>query len=462
MNSIAKSTFEDSVHTSDYSETPLWLDDLSAPPQLPETPLKTVDVAIVGSGYTGLNAALETVRGGLSTLVLDAENIGFGCSTRNGGQISTSVKPSFEKLSARYDANTARGIRSEGETALEWIEELINQESIDCNFLRAGRFHAAHTPKHFLNLVREADLLKRDEGIDSYQVSQNEQHKKLGSNSYYGGVVFTRHASLHPAKYHRGLLQSAIDAGVHITENCTVLNIEEQNNKQGYLLTTLKGPVQAKQVIIATNGYTSKLTPWLQRRVIPIGSYIIATEPLPKALMDKLFPTNHIASDTCKVVYYYRPSPDRKRIVFGGRVSATETDPNISGPKLYKEMCRIFPELKEFKISHSWTGKVAYTFDETAHTGTHKGLHYSMGYCGSGVSMSSYLGMRLGQKVLGKDEGKTAFDDLPFPTRPFYTGNPWFLPATVKMYQWRDKLQRQYAKATAKNQIQMNKIKEIL
>ncbi len=437
---------EDSVCTADYRETPLWLDDISDPPSLPDKPLESVDVAIVGSGYTGLNAALETVRGGLSTLVLDAEDIGWGCSSRNGGQISTSVKPSFQKLSARYDANTARGIRREGETALEWIEDLIEQESIDCNFVRSGRFHAAHTPKHFKDLIKEAEQLKQNEGIESLHVPRNEQHKELGSDSYYGGVVFTRHASIHPAKYHRGLLNSAIEAGVHLTSNCAVINIEEQ--KQGYLLTTQKGPVVAKQVIIATNGYTSNLTPWLQRRVIPIGSYVIATEPLPTALMDKLFPKDRIVSDTCKVVYYYRPSPDRKRIVFGGRVSASETNPKISGPRLYKEMCRIFPELANYKISHSWMGTVAYTFDETAHTGSHKGLHYSLGYCGSGVSMSSYLGMRLGQKVLGKAEGKTPFDDLPFPTRPFYTGNPWFLPATVKMYQWRDQLQRQYAKAT--------------
>ena len=448
MNSITKSTFEDSVQSTNYSETPLWLDGIVAPPSLPDTPLKTVDVAIVGSGYTGLNAALETSRGGLSTLVLDAESIGFGCSTRNGGQISTSVKPSFKKLSARYNPQTAKAIRAEGETALSWIEELISQENIDCDFLRSGRFHAAHSPKHFNKLIRETDQLRKDEGIDSYPVLQKDQHNELGSDSYYGGVVFTRHASLQPAKYHRGLLQNAVDAGVHITGNCAVQNIEKLKNNQGYILTTAKGPVKAKQVVIATNGYTSNLTPWLQRRVIPIGSYIIATEPLPKALVDKLFPSRRIASDTCKVVYYYRTSPDRKRIVFGGRVSAKETDPKISGPNLYKQMCRIFPELKNYKISHSWSGTVAYTFDETAHTGSHDGIHFSLGYCGSGVSMSSYLGMRLGQKVLGKAEGKTAFDDLPFPTRPFYTGNPWFLPATVKMYQWRDQLQRQYAQAT--------------
>jgi len=440
---------KDSVYTKDFKETALWLDDIEAAPKLSSEPLKKVDVAIIGSGYTGLNAALETARGGLSTCVIDAESIGWGCSTRNGGQISTSVKPNLQKLTARYDAKTARGIRSEGATALEWIEELINKESIDCDFLRSGRYHAAHTPQHFNTLVKEADQLRKDDGIETFVVPKQEQRKELGSDGYFGGIVYARHASLHPAKYHRGLLNNAIDADVHVTPNCAVTDIKKLKKDEGYLLTTVKGQVQAKQVIIATNGYTSNLTPWLQRRVIPIGSYIIATEPLPAELMDKLFPTNRIASDSCKVVYYYRASPDRKRVVFGGRVSATETDPKKSGPKLYKEMCRIFPELQHYKISHSWAGTVAYTFDETAHTGSHNGIHYAMGYCGSGVSMSSYLGMRLGQKVLGKAEGKTAFDDLPFPTRPLYTGNPWFLPATVKAYQWRDKLQRQYAKVTS-------------
>jgi len=207
----------------------------------------------------------------------------------------------------------------------------------------------------------------------------------------------------------------------------------------GFEVLTSKGKISCKQLVIATNGYTSKLTPWLQRRVIPIGSYIIATEPLEKKLMDELFPTNRIVSDTCKVVYYYRPSPDRTRVLFGGRVSAKETNPSLSGPKLHYDMCRIFPGLSNTKISHSWFGTVAYTFDELAHTGCHDGIFYSMGYCGSGVSMASYLGMRLGQKVIGAKEGVTPFDDLPFPTRPFYSGNPWFLPAVVSWYRWRDK-----------------------
>lgn len=431
---------------SDISLKPYWLDQVGPPPATTDQLLKQADVVVVGSGYTGLNAAIETARGGRTTLVLDAAEIGFGCSTRNGGQISTSVKPSLAKLAAKYGTEKARAIRQEGENALSWIEERINGEGIDCDFARTGRYHAAHTPRHYEELVRNAEALARDEGIEVRTVPQAEQLSELGSDSYYGGVVFPRHASLHPAKYHRGLMRCAIEAGVHLTGNCAVTGIER--TATGFLVSTEKGTVTAKDVIVATNGYTSGVTPWLQRRVIPIGSNIITTAALPPEVMDRLFPTNRIASDTCKVVYYYRPSPDRTRVVFGGRVAAHEVGAQAGAPKLYESMCRIFPELRSYGLSHSWSGTVAYTFDELAHTGVHDGVHYAMGYCGSGVSMASYLGMRAGQKVLGLREGRTAFDGLKNPTRPMYYGKPWFLPAAVAWYRWRDRQQcAQAAKA---------------
>ena len=433
------------VWAEGWKDSPYWLDGLPAPPAMAGDLPGRVDVAIVGAGYTGLNAALECARAGRSTLVLDAEEPGFGCSTRNGGQISTSVKPSLKRLMALYGADHGRAIRKEGETALAWIEERIAAERIDCDFRRVGRFHAAHRPKAYEDLARDAETVSRDEGIEAHVVPKSEQLAELGSAAYHGGVVFPRHASVDPAKYHRGLLEAVLREGGQVIGQCAVTGIS--GGIGGFELTTAKGKLQARDVIVATNGYTSAVTPWLQRRVIPIGSYVIATEPLPKALMDRLSPKDRIASDTCKVVYYYRPSPDRRRILFGGRVSANETDPRISGPRLYDDMCRIFPELRDYRISHSWMGTVAYTFDELAHTGVHDGIHYAMGYCGSGVSMASYLGMRVGQKVLGLAEGKTAFDDVPFTTRLLYTGKPWFLPPMVAWYRWRDRMQHQRARA---------------
>lgn len=191
---------------------------------------------------------------------------------------------------------------------------------------------------------------------------------------------------------------------------------------------------------LATNGYTGALSPWQRRRVIPIGSYMIATEELPEGMMERLIPRDRVVSDTRRVVYYYRASPDRRRMLFGGRVSASETDPRASASRLHAAMSALFPELREARISHSWMGFVAYTFDELAHTGTHEGVHYAMGYCGSGVGMASWLGMKMGARVLGAEDGETGLAETRFPTRPFYSGRPWFLPAAVRIKKLQDAL----------------------
>jgi glycine/D-amino acid oxidase-like deaminating enzyme len=221
-------------------------------------PPRQVDVAIVGSGYTGLNAALQTIRGGRSTVVFESGVPGQGCSTKNGGQISTSVKPSLEKLSAKFGAKKGLAIRQEGENALKWIEDLIKSEKIDCSFSRVGRYHAAHTQKHYELIARDAEKINRSEGIEAYTVSKNEQLKELGSDVYHGGVIFPRHASVDPGKYHRGLLQKVIEAGVDVIGQCSVLDIEKKSD--GFVIKTQKGKVKARDVVIATNGYTTNLT----------------------------------------------------------------------------------------------------------------------------------------------------------------------------------------------------------
>ncbi|MEH6476518.1 MAG: FAD-binding oxidoreductase, partial [Sneathiella sp.] len=245
-------------------------------------------------------------------------------------------------------------------------------------------------------------------------------------------------ASFDPARYHRGLLGLASAAGAKTISHCPVGGLSRE--KHGFSVQTPKGEVRAKKVILATNGYTGSLSPWHRRRIIPIGSYIIATEPIEPKLMNKLMPTNRIISDTRKVVYYYRPSPDRKRILFGGRVSLGETNPRISGPKLHKSMATLFPELETIKISHSWMGMVAFTFDTLMNVGEEKGLYYSMGYCGSGAGMAGYLGMRVGQQALGLSEGQTAFNQVKFQTRPLYSEKPWFLAPSIMYYRMRDNL----------------------
>jgi glycine/D-amino acid oxidase-like deaminating enzyme len=424
------------IFTQDFKPAPYWWDYVPRP-TLPTVDLpREVDVAIVGSGYTGLNAALQTARGGRTTLVFDAEDAGWGCSTRNGGQISVSIKPGYEELARRYGPERGYAVLKEGHQSLAWMARLVAEENIDCDFRICGRFHAAHTPAQYEALGRRIDSQPKGLETPAVMVPRAEQRSELGTDAYYGGAVYTRHASIDPGRYHEGLLVRVMGAGATVAARTPVTGIERDGT--GYRVTTARGAVKARDVVIATNGYTGTITPWLRRRVIPIGSYVIATEELPESLMAQLMPKARIVSDTRKVVYYYRPSPDRRRILFGGRVSFSETDPRVSGPKLHAELVRLFPELAGTRVSHSWCGFVAYTFDELMHAGRHDGMYYAMGYCGAGVGMASYLGMRLGQQVLGMEEGKTAFDELPFPTRPFYTGNPWFLAPSVLYYRWRD------------------------
>lgn len=426
---------------------PYWLDQLgAAPPSSGEPPAKA-DVLVVGAGYTGLNAAIETARGGLSTLVLDAEEPGFGCSARNGGHVSTSVKPSLEKLTAKFGERKARAIRNEGKHALDWIAEFVASEGLDCDFRRSGRFHGAHTPRSYESLARDSDRAKAQEGVESYAVPRSEQRAELGTDAYFGGVVYPGYCSLQPAKYLRELLRLASGSGAQVLGRCPALAIERTSG--GFGIRTPKGEVEAREVVVATNGYTGAESPWLRRRVIPIDSYLVATEKLPRSLIDALFPSGRIATDSRKVIYYYRASPDRRRVIFGGRVTAGQADPVAAAPRLRDAMCGIFPELRDCGISHAWSGTVAYSFDELAHCGVHDGIRYALGYCGSGVSMASYLGMRSGRKILGRKDGGTAFDDLPHPTRPFYTGMPWFLPAAVAWYRWRDRMECAWARRTA-------------
>jgi glycine/D-amino acid oxidase-like deaminating enzyme len=426
------------LFTKDFRTTPYWWDHVPRP-TLPNTPLpQKADVVIIGSGYTGLSAAIETARGGRDTLVLDAEDAGFGCSTRNGGQISTSVKPGYAAMARHHGEDRALGILREGHNSLAWVSDFAAREKIDCDLRICGRFHAAHNAKQYEALARSAEAAQPGGlKVEAHVVPRAEQHSELGTDAYFGGVVYAKHASIDPGRLHQGMLDRARGAGTTVIARCPATGVRRDG--AGFLVETAKGTVTAANVVIATNGYTRGITPWLQRRVIPIGSYIIATEPLPRDVMARLMPKDRIVSDTRKVVYYYRASPDGQRILFGGRVSANETDPRKSGPQLHAELVRLFPELAGTRISHSWCGFVAYTFDELAHAGQQDGMFYAMGYCGSGVGMAGYLGMRIGQQVLGRKEGATAFDGLPFPTRPFYSGKPWFLAPAVAYYRWRDR-----------------------
>ena len=427
----------ESILARNYKSTPYWWE-RTPRPTIKEIDLpKETDVAIIGSGYTGLCAAIQTSRNGRETVVLDAQDAGWGGSSRNGGQVSTSLKPCFKELSSKYGEERAYALLKEGMNALKWIGDFIEEEKIDCDFKRVGHFFGAHSSLQYRLLEKKIEQQPKGLQVDVNLVPRSEQYSEIGSDFYHGGIVYPEHASLDPARFHQGLLERALSSGVQVKIHCAASKIEKTGDV--FQIQTESGMMKARDVVVATSGYTGTATPWHRRRIIPIGTYIIATETLEKDLVDQLIPKDRVITDTRKLVVYYRASPDRKRILFGGRVSLSEANPDKCANRLHKQLTQIFPQLENTMVSHSWMGFVGYTFDHMPHTGDKEGVHYAMGYCGSGVSLSSYFGTKLGQRLAGLPKGNTVLTELTFQTRPFYTGNPWFLAPSILYYRLHDR-----------------------
>jgi glycine/D-amino acid oxidase-like deaminating enzyme len=422
---------------NEISVTPLWLENAPIPPLTQEALPGRADVVIVGAGYTGLSAARETAAAGRPTLVLDAGAIGAGCSSRNGGQVAYSIKPSFHSLCKRFGADIAFGICRDGLDAVAYLRSLATKE-IDCGWREDGCFFGAHTARHFSAMVREAENQTRglEQRIDI--VAKADQHREIASDFYHGGCMYPDDASVDPTRLLLALLRRALDSGASVVDRCPVEAISR--TRDGFEVSTSRGVVRARQVLLATNGYSGPLSPWARRRVIPIGSYQIATAPLGTGRVRELIPRGRNIVDSRRVVVYFRPSADGERIIFGGRAALAEKDPLACVPRLRRMMERILPQLRSVPVSHAWVGWVAYTFDTLPHLGEHDGVHYCMGYCGQGVPLAPYFGKRIGQQMLGLKEGRTALDGVPFPSRPYYRGRPWFLAPSVFAYRTFDAL----------------------
>lgn len=423
--------------SSDFKNEPYWWD-LTPRPAAHVSPLPaTTEVLVIGSGYTGLHCALQTALAGRSTLVIDAADAGWGCSTRNGGQISGEIKPGYAELARRHGAADAVALVGAARGALDWLGAFVAENGLDCDYQQCGRYLAAHNSRQFQRLATQAR--RQIPGLEQklQVVEKRDQSSEIDSDFYHGGLVIEHHCGLDPAKYHQGLLRLAQTSGAQVIGHCAAVGIERESD--GFIVRTSRGNIKTRELVVATNGYTGAVTPWQRRRIIPIGSYMLATEPMNPALAARLMPTSRVFSDTRRIVVYFRRSPDGERLLFGGRVSVFESDPLRSLPALRQEMLRIFPQLSEVKISHSWMGFVGYSFDSLPHLGTRDGIHYAMGYCGSGICLASYFGHLIGLQLLGRAEGNRVFNQLRFQTRPLYRGKPWFLASAVRYYQLLDR-----------------------
>jgi glycine/D-amino acid oxidase-like deaminating enzyme len=412
---------------------------LNAVPALPRPPLPAqVDVLVIGAGYTGLSAARETAAAGAATWVLEAGAMGTGCSGRNGGHVAYSIKPSFARLASIHGKDKAFAICQEGLQAVDYLRRLANEAGVDCDWRQRGCFYGAHTPRHFEAMVRDAHNQPRGLEQRISVVPRSEQHAEIDSDFYHGGCVYHDDASVDPMRMLLALLRRAEDAGVTVRDHCRVLALQPAGD--GFAVLTEHGMIQARKVLIATNGYSGPLSPWLRRRVIPIGSYQIATAKLGAPAVAGLIRQGRNIVDSRRVVVYFRPSADGERIIFGGRAALSEQDPRACVPRLRSMLAQVFPQLAAVQIEHAWVGWVAYTFDTLPHLGRHRGIYYCMGYCGQGVPLAPYFGQRIGQQMMNLAQGRTALDGLDFPARPYYFGTPWFLAPSVWAYRRLDAL----------------------
>lgn len=427
----------------DFKAKPYWWEAYEPKP-LPEVALpKETAVAIVGGGYAGMNAALELSRNGIDSIVLDAAEPGFGGSTRSGGLVSAGVNVGKRMINRALTPEEAKPFLNDAIDAFTNIENLIADNAINCGWTKTGYFLGAWCKSHYDGMKKKVDLINAEAQSDAVLVPREQQRAHIGSDYYHGGMLVGRAAHLHPALYYKGLLDLVVKAGVPIASRTPVNGLTQEANGS-WLVKTPRGTIRAQHVVIATNGYTGDVTPQFKRRVVPVGSYIIATEELSPDLAKSLSPANRSFADTRRVLTYYRLSPDGKRMIFGGRAKFGFSDPVETAPMLYQFMLDRFPQLKGTKITHAWTGNVAFTMDELPHMGKFQGLHYALGCNGSGVAMMSFLGRETARKIVGKSNRTIAFDQPEFPTSPLYHGNPWFLPLVGAWFRTRDWWDRRF------------------
>jgi glycine/D-amino acid oxidase-like deaminating enzyme len=427
-----------------FNQSNYWLDTVQMPAGTAEDLPERVDVAVVGAGFTGLSAARTMAKHGAQVAVLETHTIGWGASSRNGGMVLTGMKLSAETLAARYGMDATKRMYAASLASIDLVERIVTEENIECDFRRCGHLEVACKQSHFDSYARSAEVVAREFNHSLQIVPKNQLHGEIGSDIYYGGMVDEASAGVNPARYVAGLGHAALRAGAGVFENTHVKQIEHasRNGSSGFRLVTSRGNIFANDVLIATSGYTSATTPALQKKIIPIGSFIIATERLPEAVAHELSPRNRMIYDSKHYLYYYRLTPDN-RMLFGGRAAFfPETSNTIrrSAEILRRGMIGVYPQLRDAKVEYAWGGTLDFCFDTMPHAGRMNGMYYAVGYAGHGVAMATYLGAKIAEQIHGGTEDNP-YANVPFPGAPLglYDGRPWFLPfagAYYKILDW--------------------------
>lgn len=413
------------VLSADFKPTPFWWEDVPRRPAAERNLPEDADCVVVGSGYAGLSCAIELIRQGRSVAVVEAKSLGFGASSRSVGMIGGRLRQSLSALTRRFGATKARQLLGETRSAYDWFLDFVANERIECDLRQSGRLICAWTPKDMIALQQQCKTLATFD-IRSEIIRQQELEAHIRSPLYQGALLLPDDGGLHPAQFHQGLVSRAQENGAILIDDTPVLDIARAGST--FTVTTTRGKLKAKKVVLATNAYTGPEFSWFRRRIIPVGSHMMATETLDRELIDTLLPSEALVNDTRSLAYAIRKSPDGTRILVGGRaLSRNRADAPSVAVRLMKILGQILPDLPPVRASHAWEGNVGFTLDRIPHIGVRHGVHYVTGCNGSGIVMSSYLGMRAAQLACGVGQ-PSAFSDNAFKALPFYSGNAWFMP----------------------------------
>ncbi|MCX7174954.1 MAG: FAD-binding oxidoreductase [Proteobacteria bacterium] len=403
-----------------------------------EAPGGEVDVAVVGAGFTGLSAAIALAKKGASVAVFDAGLVGNAASGRNGGMCNNGFAQDYHALSTTLGRERANMLYRAFDAGVSKVESLIAEEGIACDFKRVGKLKLAAKPKHYDKLARSQALLEKECDPDTYMVTRAELRNEVGSDRYFGGLVFGKSAGMHVGRFAQGLAVAAAKRGVRIYENAPVIGLKRLTGTV-HQVQTPTGGVRAKQVLLATGTSEVGPLPWFRRRIVPVGAFIIVTEPLPVATLDRLTPRRRMTTDTKNFVCYFRVTPDN-RLLFGGRARfaiSSSTSDMKSGVILQRSMVEVFPELSSTRIDYCWGGMVDMTRDRLPRAGERNGLFYSMGYSGHGTHMATYMGAIMAEVLDGRAD-LNPWRDFSWPAIPGHFGKPWFLPFVGAYYRFQD------------------------
>lgn len=421
----------------DYERRPYWH---AGMPSLPDRSGRdlpdSADAVVIGGGYTGTAAARKLALQGARTVLLEANTLGWGASTRNGGIAHPGFKWGPQTLVKRYGRELAHALYAETVQATDLVAGIVRDENLDAELRFNGYLELAWARKHAEDFPADVVALAQV-GTIARAIPPGELAAEIGTTAYHGGLAVDAGGVLHPAKWYAALAGLAERAGAELHEGVRATAIRRQADGR-FVVETKRGPIIARDVLVATNGYTDGVVPTLRRRIIPIGSYIIATEPLPEDLARELSPTGRAYFDTRNFLSYWHVSKDR-RMLFGGRVSFLPTTVDRTAKLLHRRMLEVHPQLAGYRIEYSWGGKVALTMDRMPHIGRAGGVMYAMGYSGTGLVMSNWLGTRAAEWMGGGEA--PALSKLRFPIVPApYEGRPWFLPFAGEFFRLRDRM----------------------